>query len=164
MTATMSSRTTTLWTPGSAFAAASSTRRTLPPRTGLAAMVANFIPGNIASIPEHRRAVDLFRRVEPLHRFADEDKARRILERRVGDRCQRRGGGDELAVADAASARGMPDLAAAVEHSDAATFQRSAAACTSIARVDAPALRRGFQNARIELELPVACTPSAGLA
>ena len=33
-----------------------------------------------------------------------------------------------------------------------------------MARALAPALRSGFQNARIELELPVACRPKTGIA
>jgi hypothetical protein len=49
--ATRSSRTTTWRKPGTFFAARSSTRRTLPPSTGLCAIVANFMPGSIASMP-----------------------------------------------------------------------------------------------------------------
>ncbi len=41
----------TLYTPGICFAAPSSTCATLPPNTGDAAIVANFMPGNIASMP-----------------------------------------------------------------------------------------------------------------
>ena len=44
------------------------------------------------------------------------------------------------------------------------TFHCCAAACTSMARAEAPALRSGFQKARIELELPVTCMPKIGLA
>ena len=43
------------------------------------------------------------------------------------------------------------------------TFQRRAAACTSMVRAAAPASRNGFQSARIEAEPPVACSPSSGL-
>jgi len=38
-----------------------------------------------------------------------------------------------------------------------------AAAWTSMARALAPALRNGFQKARIEFELPVTCRPKVGL-
>jgi hypothetical protein len=47
----MSSSTTILCTPGIFFAALSSTLPTLPPNTGQAASVANFMPGSIASMP-----------------------------------------------------------------------------------------------------------------
>ena len=46
------------------FAAVSSTFRTLPPCTGQAATVANFMPSSIVSIPVDRLAIDLVRRVE----------------------------------------------------------------------------------------------------
>jgi hypothetical protein len=50
-----------------------------------------------------------------------------------------------------------------VVHSFGSTCHCSAAACTSMARAVAPALRSGFQNARIEFELPVTCSPKVGL-
>ena len=41
--------------------------------------------------------------------------------------------------------------------------QRCAAAWISMARAAAPATRNGFQNARMELELPVTWMPKVGL-
>ena len=52
----------------------------------------------------------------------------------------------------------------AAEQLAGSTCHRWAAACTSIARVAAPAWRNGFQKARMELELPVAWMPNIGLA
>ena len=40
-----------LCTPGTALASLSSTCATLPPNTGQAASVANFMPGSMASMP-----------------------------------------------------------------------------------------------------------------
>ncbi len=52
---------------------------------------------------------------------------------------------------------------ASVRHKAGSTPQPVAAAWTSIARVPAPALRSGVQNARMELELPVTCWWKIGL-
>jgi len=49
-------------------------------------------------------------------------------------------------------------------HAAASMFQRFAAAAISMALAVAPAWRSGFQAPRIAFELPVACTPSSGLA
>ena len=46
---------------------------------------------------------------------------------------------------------------------DGSTCHCAAAAWISIARVAAPATRSGFQNARTELEFPVAWNPKSGL-
>ena len=51
ITATRSSSTTTCRTPGTASAFDWSTEPTLPPITGEAISVANFIPGRITSMP-----------------------------------------------------------------------------------------------------------------
>ncbi len=48
---TRSSSTITFCTPGTFIASLSSTWPTRPPKTGLCAMVANFMPGSIASMP-----------------------------------------------------------------------------------------------------------------
>jgi hypothetical protein len=110
------------------------------------------------------RPVHLAGHVDALARLADEREPRRVLGRRIADRRQCRRRLDELAVAQAAAARGVPDLAArggAFGHTDVPARRGG---WTSIARVDAPAVRSGFQKARMEFELAVACTPSSGFA
>ena len=109
-------------------------------------------------------AVDLVRRVEALQRLADQHEVLRVLERdvlrrRLAARAQRPA---RRRQACARSPCGSPRRSRSCSL-PARPAIACAAACTSMARALAPALRSGVQNARIELELPVAWMPKVGL-
>src|SRR6266571_2576635 len=105
-TATASSSRTTCCTPGMAFALASSTLATLPPNTGQMATAANFMPEPHVDA-ELRRAVDLLRRVEPLHGRADQLEVLGVLEGHAARHRKERGAVDESTVRQTAAGRSV---------------------------------------------------------
>ena len=84
----------------------------------------------------------------------------RLLERDVFRDRHERGVGGELAIGGALRrSRGEGLRRVAAWQEDGSTFQRFAAAATSMVLATAPASRSGFHAARIEVEPPVAWMP-----
>ena len=110
------------------------------------------------------RSIDLRRRVETLGRGADQLEILRSLERDVvrapASAPHRRRARHTRYVCRSARESLRRVRARQVAGS---TFQRCAAAATSMVRAIAPAWRSGCHAPRIAFELPVACTPSSGI-
>ena len=77
-----------------------STEPTLPPSTGEAISVANFMPGRITSMPYDRFSGSFVRRVDSMHRLADQTEQRGIFQLDVSGRLEAGGAIRYLAIPD----------------------------------------------------------------